>query len=472
MGQAVPASTGDAIAHAARHGHKLLFPTFDGSEDPFPWLNRCDQFFRIRETSEAGKVFLATLYMFGNAMQWYALLERNHGQPSWQDFVKLVNQRFGPPLHCNPLGELIQLCRKTTVAEYQSQFLLLLSRCDDLVEKHQINIFTAGLDNPLHTDVELDYPATLDDAMALARIYEQQLTMSGDSTTRTYTTRSTTACTSPASKLLALPAPNFLLGATTVEPASMPRLKCLTVEEMVAKREHGECYKCFEKFTKDHFKVCPMKGIYLIELDEADYSAETDDVTSHISLHAITGISSVEAMKLRVCLGVASVDTLVDSGSTHSFISVATADCIHLLPIHRLSLQVMVANDDLVPSTGICKDVLFYIDKEEFVMDFFVIPLVGYEMVLVVQWLCTLSPILWDFANGCMSCWRDDHCAVWQGASARREVLAANTVTTGDIMAALLIEFDDVFSTPTELPPPRRHNHRIHLLPDTVPVAV
>jgi hypothetical protein len=30
-------------------------------------------------------------------------------------------------------------------------------------------------------------------------------------------------------------------------------------------------------------------------------------------------------------------------------------------------------------------------------------------MVLDVQWLQTLSPILWDFAHARMSCWRDDH---------------------------------------------------------------
>jgi hypothetical protein len=135
-GTTVPAGTGDAVTHAARHDHKLLFPTFDGSEDPLPWLKLCDQFFRIQETPEAGKVFLATFYMSGDASQWYVLLERNHGQPSWPDFIKLVNQRFGPPLRSNPLGELIQLHRETTVVEYQSKFLALLARCDDLVEKH------------------------------------------------------------------------------------------------------------------------------------------------------------------------------------------------------------------------------------------------------------------------------------------------------------------------------------------------
>jgi hypothetical protein len=96
-----------AITHASKHGHKLLFPTYDGSEDTLPWLNRCDQFFRIQETPETGKVFLASFYKFGEASQWFTLLERNHGKPSWEEFVCLVNQRFGPPLCSNPLGELI-----------------------------------------------------------------------------------------------------------------------------------------------------------------------------------------------------------------------------------------------------------------------------------------------------------------------------------------------------------------------------
>lgn len=26
--------------------HRLCFPTYDGREDPLPWVNRCEQFFR------------------------------------------------------------------------------------------------------------------------------------------------------------------------------------------------------------------------------------------------------------------------------------------------------------------------------------------------------------------------------------------------------------------------------------------
>jgi hypothetical protein len=59
-----------------------------------------------------------------------------------------------------------------SVTNYQTKFLTQLTRCENLVEKHHINIFTAGLRNPLKTDVELENHATLEEAMALACTYE------------------------------------------------------------------------------------------------------------------------------------------------------------------------------------------------------------------------------------------------------------------------------------------------------------
>jgi hypothetical protein len=58
------------------------------------------------------------------------------GKPLWEEFVRLVNQRFESSLRSNPLGELIQLRREGTVTDYQSKFLSLLARCDGLAEKH------------------------------------------------------------------------------------------------------------------------------------------------------------------------------------------------------------------------------------------------------------------------------------------------------------------------------------------------
>jgi hypothetical protein len=380
-GTTVSAGTGDAVVHAARHGHKLFFPTFDGSKDPLPWLNRCDQFFRIHETPEAGKVFLATFYMSDDASQWCALLERNHGQSSWPDFIKLINQRFGPPLRSDPLGKLIQLRRETTVAEYQSKFLALLARCDDLVEKHQIHIFMAGLGKPLCTDVELKHPATLDDAMALARIYEQWLAMTGDSSVRTYTVRSSPY--RPPSKPLLFTAPSATSGTSTTPLA--PRFKRLTAVEMAAKHERGECFHYTEKYSHAHAEVCQPKGVFLLQMDDESPSFDADvEEDPRVSLHAITGLSSTETMQLEVRLNDHTISALVDSGSTHSFISVTAACRLHLDPVHKPGLHVGVANGDQVACTGICCAVHIFIDSEEFVIDLFVIPLEGYDMVLGV----------------------------------------------------------------------------------------
>lgn len=75
-----------------------------------------------------------------------------------------------------------------------------------------------------------------------------------------------------------------------------------------------------EKFSREHLKVCPMKGVYLLQLDD-NMAVEEDDASLGISLHAISGISTAGTMQLPVDFSTASVHALVDSGSTHLFLS-------------------------------------------------------------------------------------------------------------------------------------------------------
>jgi hypothetical protein len=101
--------------------------------------------------------------------------------------------------------------------------------------------------------------------MALARAYEHRLAMSAEPTTR--------MASRPAygrTKQLAIPTPPPATGGQTSDvaaPATEPCFKHLTTVEMVAKRVRGECYNCTEKFSKEHLEVCPVKGIFLLELD-------------------------------------------------------------------------------------------------------------------------------------------------------------------------------------------------------------
>lgn len=101
-------------------------------------------------------------------------VERDEGTLSWRRFSELLDLRFGPPLRANPLGESAACHRTHTVAEYQDRFLALLTRVGRLTESQQIQLFIAGLQEPLSIDVQLQGPNSLEVAMSLARAYERR----------------------------------------------------------------------------------------------------------------------------------------------------------------------------------------------------------------------------------------------------------------------------------------------------------
>jgi hypothetical protein len=123
---------------------------------------------------EEEKVWLAAFHLQGAAQQWYMRLERDDGTPSWRRCSELLDQRFGPPIRSNPLGELVNCRRTGTVADYQERFLALLTRAGPLAEAQKTQIFTAGLQEPLSIDVEMQGPQSLETAMGFARSYKRR----------------------------------------------------------------------------------------------------------------------------------------------------------------------------------------------------------------------------------------------------------------------------------------------------------
>jgi hypothetical protein len=173
-------------SHDVPKFHKLSFPTYDGKEDPLGWLNRCESFFRGQLTREADKVWLASFHMTGSAQQWYYVLERDAGRPSWENFRMLCHQRFGPALSTNHLADLARFPFGASVDAYMDAFQARLAHAGNLVPLQQAQLFTGGLPEHIRVDVELHDPQDLHRAMRLTRAYERR----------------------NSSKVLALPAPS------------------------------------------------------------------------------------------------------------------------------------------------------------------------------------------------------------------------------------------------------------------------
>jgi hypothetical protein len=184
-------------------------------------------------------------------------------------------------------------------------------------------------------------------------------------------------------------------------------------------RRLGLCFNCNEKFGCSHNHVC--QRIFLLDLAARDDDNDTTDLeepasdSSHISLHVIAGVRTSETMQVHITLGGATLLVLLDSGSTHNFVSENATDCTFLQLLPKGNMKVTVANGKRIPCPGIYSATTFTVCDESFTVDFFALPLAGYDMVLGTQWQASLGSILWDFGTLTMSFWRHDHKVCWHG---------------------------------------------------------
>jgi hypothetical protein len=237
---------------------------------------------------------------------------------------------------------------------------------------------------------------------------------------------------------------------------------------MDERRRLGQCFNCDEKYVRGHNHTC--KHLFLVELSDEAEDDEEQAEALQISLHALTGIKTGETMQVTARIGNEVFHALLDSGSTHSFIAETAATRLSLPLMGRANLFAMVADGERIQCAGFFQQTEFFINKEGFTADLFVLPLGCYDIVLGTRWLATLGPILWDFSKLTMSFWHQDHQVVWRGSSTGSDALL-HACTSKNLLERLLAQFADVFSEPQGLPP-RSRDHRIHLLPRAAPVAV
>ena len=132
-------------------------------------------------------------------------------------------------------------------------------------------------------------------------------------------------------------------------------------------------------------------------------------------------------------------------------------------------------------------------------VDFYLLPLSGADLVLGVQWLKLLGPVVIDYDKLTMKFFWDGHLIHLKGDQQPSATTISPTqlhrLTSTDSVASfshlvvlhppnsvthdaaiptviqqLLSTFDHLFAKPTSLPPTRPTDHRIHLLPHATPV--
>jgi hypothetical protein len=148
--------------------------------------------------------------------------------------------------------------------------------------------------------------------------------------------------------------PSLTPRSTTCQPP-LP-IKRLTLEELKERQEKGLCFKCNEKYGPRHrCKKLLMIEAYLREDEDGDgITQDEEEDTPEISLHAITIKDPTETMKTYGRIGQSIFLVLIDSGSTHNFISLSLARVLKLQPAEEGGMDVVITSGEKIRSPGKC----------------------------------------------------------------------------------------------------------------------
>lgn len=158
--------------------------------------------------------------------------------------------------------------------------------------------------------------------------------------------------------------------------------------------------------------------------------------------------------------------------------------------------RVKVADGTSMNCNGRYEEVPVQLEGTLFNVTLYALPLTGIDIVLGIQWLEQLGRVTCDWKSSTMEFeWNDQPCKLRGLLSGTTTAIAAHTLekefrqgqplfavcllTSSDSIAPvaselrdLIDDYDDIFTTPTTLPPPRDIEHRIPLKEGTDPVNV
>lgn len=172
----------------------------------------------------------------------------------------------------------------------------------------------------------------------------------------------------------------------------------------------------------------------------------------------------------------------------------------------------MVGNGEHIHCSGFCSNVPLSVANHCFPISFYAFPIQGADIVLGVQWLQTLGPFISDFTIPSMQFYHNNslititgsrnttithasfhqlsrmitthavdtvHCISMLPTHITNTSLLTLTPVTKDTSSHhhpdiqnLLHTYQFVFTKPQGLPPPRPHDHHIHLQPSATPVNI
>ncbi|XP_038995777.1 uncharacterized protein LOC120120131 [Hibiscus syriacus] len=477
---------------------KVELPLFEGN-NPRGWVRKCQKFFNLFGIHEEQKLEIAAMYLVGKAETWFDEYIMQKYRVTWHEFEADLCHRFCDRNYSDIIEEFNKLMQKGSVEEYQEKFEelrpYLLQQNMQLGENYFVSSFISGLKEELKHKVKVLEPKNLSEAYRQAKLYELANEIEG----KKYK--------SP-SKFLSYTASNSQQnsGNRSFLPKSVPPNTNQKQNLLDYRRANNLCFKCGEKFVPGH--QCKVRQLNCMEEEEPTDSVvqelteeenrEVEDQakeTLEISINAITESVGHTTLRIQGFIKGKPINVLIDSGSTHSFVTPQWAkEGVEL--VHTQPLVITVANGEKLFSTARSNKVSWKMQGYDFQHDFRVLSLGGSDMVLGVDWMEVFSPIMMDFKTKTISFEKDGETVVIKGSQKLplirsitgeklQKLAEKDTELSGELyllsdevednlvplpLQELLEEFKEVFEEPKGMLPSRQHDHAIVLKQGTQPV--
>ncbi|XP_058734110.1 uncharacterized protein LOC131605817 [Vicia villosa] len=509
---------GDALTEFRQSVKKVELPAFDG-EDPVGWISRAEVYFRVQDTTPEMRVNLAQLCMEGGTIHFFNSLIGEEERLTWEALKEALLERYGGHGDGDVYEQLTELKQEGTVEEYITEFEYLTAQIPKLPEKQFRGYFLHGLKPEIRGKVrslaamgEMNRTKLLQ----VTRVVEREV-RGGNGTSFNRGPKSGYGSTHNGSSGRKNGSDWGMIRGRDIgsnggvksgssgfigdKQAQIdkkqigPRdrgFKHLSYNEPMERKQKGLCFKCGGPFHPMH--QCPDKQLRVLVVEddgdeeeeakllavEVDESDEEKGEMSLLNLHHIAH-KTHHTMKFQGSIQGVEVLILVDSGVTHNFIS---QKLVHQMdwPVETTpQMTVKLGNGFQVATQGVCKEMEVCIGEFKLRPEMHLFELGGIDVVLGIEWLKTLGDTITNWRQQTMSFWSEKKWVTLKGQEGCRESAVAlqsilkkqkpkgvrdNTLTAHQQteLDIILHKYEQVFQTPTGLPPRRDKEHAITLV--------
>lgn len=204
-----------------------------------------------------------------------------------------------------------------------------------------------------------------------------------------------------------------------------------------------------------------------------------------VSLHALMGSTGTGTIKVQGLLQNKPISILLDSRLTHNFVSKRLAKLLSLRTTPCTPFQITVANGEHLECTSSIDNLSWSMAGQTFSTHVNVIPLGGYDIILVVEWMSLVSPVTFDYSKDQVTItWgskqitlsqcklestiqpqlsapkpilhQEEVCYLIQITAIDDDSPSSNTKPLLHTISSLIGQYKDVFVAPSGLPPNRK----------------